>query len=62
MVEDGKRFIPTGHEPGNARYEFHFNHDYLDGFGPKVVDALLTSGMFALKEPKKRARLDSKYP
>jgi hypothetical protein len=53
MVEDGKRLCPTGYEESNARYIFHFDHDYLDGLSPKIVDALISSGMFVLRDSRK---------
>lgn len=33
----------------HTRYLFVFDHDYLHGVGPKLLTALLTSGMFELK-------------
>lgn len=55
LVEDDKRFCSTGRQDNSARRRFQFDHDYLDNIGPKLVDALLTSGMFKLKDcrPKK---------
>jgi hypothetical protein len=37
---------------------FHFDHHYLDSIGPKLCDALLTSGMFRLVDcrPKRRRK------
>lgn len=54
LHEDDKRFS-VGREDTNATRQFQFDHDYLNGFGPKLADALLTSGMFKLKDcrPKK---------
>lgn len=49
LVEDGKRFIETDREKCNERYLFMFTHDYLDTFGPKLLEAITTSGFFELK-------------
>ena len=48
LVEDGKRFSCTEYDPCKDRYLFQFSHDYLDGLGPKLLEALLTSGLFKL--------------
>jgi hypothetical protein len=60
FVEDGKRSHPTSYEQDNGRYTFHFDHDYFDGVGPKVTDALLSSGMFRLKEIGKKEKHHAK--
>jgi hypothetical protein len=61
LVEDGKRLCQTGFEESNKSYRFHFDHDYLDGLSPKILDALLTSGMFQLRNIKpNKARQRSK--
>lgn len=57
LVEDGKRSHATSYEQENGRYQFHFGHDYFDGFGPKLLDALLTSGMFRLIESKAKKKV-----
>lgn len=48
LYEDGRRYCPPVVEGDHSRYLFCFDHDYLDGFQNKVLDALLTSGFFRL--------------
>jgi hypothetical protein len=48
LCEDDKRFSCTAFDDDNSRYLFMFPHDYLDTIGPKLLDALLTSGFFSL--------------
>ncbi len=58
LCEDGKRYCSTSYDYDNSRYLFQFSHDYLDGYGAKLLDALITSGMFKLVDcrPKKVKR------
>lgn len=56
LVEDHRRFHCTDFELGNRGYHFLFDHDYFDSVGPKLLDAMLSSGFFRLVDgrPKKR--------
>jgi len=56
LVEDFKRFACTEKVDEDYRYQFHFDHDYLCTLGPKILDALLSSGFFKLVDgrPKKK--------
>jgi hypothetical protein len=54
LYEDGKRLCPPVNDGDHSRYVFLFDHDYLDGLQNKILDALLTSGFFKLKDGRKR--------
>jgi hypothetical protein len=56
LCEDCKRYYQTSHEACNERYLFMFDHDYLDGLCPKLLDALLTSDLFKLTDNRKQYR------
>jgi hypothetical protein len=53
LTHDNKRLVTTGFEPRSERYKFLFDHDYLDGFAPKIADALISSGFCSVKDPRK---------
>ncbi len=51
LSQDGKRYVGDWvRSRDHSRYFFSFDHDYLDGVGATLLTALLTSGMFELKE------------
>lgn len=56
LSEDMKRWGDDNDPLDCTRKLFVFDHDYLRTFGPKVVDALVSSGFFKLVDarPKKR--------
>jgi len=58
FTEDHVRYADTSYENSNDNRIFHFDHRYLDTVGPKLLDALLTSGMFRLVDcrPKLKGR------
>jgi hypothetical protein len=47
LIED-RRFFYDGEDTASRDRKYKFDHGYLVGLGPKLVDALLTSGMFRL--------------
>lgn len=56
LCEDFKRWGDDD-DPGDcSRKLFVFDHDYLRTFGPKIVDALLSSGFFKLVDGRPKGR------
>jgi hypothetical protein len=48
FAEDNVRYSNTSYDIDNNNRIFHFDHRYFDSIGPKLLDALLTSGMFRM--------------
>lgn len=54
FAEDGVRFANMNREPGNENMIIMFDHHYFNTVGPKLLDALLSSGMFKLIDNRKQ--------
>ena len=54
FAEDNVRYHNSSYDPGNENRFFVFSHHYFDSIGPKLVDALLTSGFFELVDGRKK--------
>jgi hypothetical protein len=54
ILDSDKKRLESPHiqKDDCTRFVFVFDHDYLDGIGANLLTALLTSGMFELKEEK----------
>jgi hypothetical protein len=50
LVEDYKRYKDSSPHGVNDRYLFVFDHDYLDGLGPKIGAALRSAGVLKDEE------------
>lgn len=48
LTEDDKRFYNYTNSSEDPNYVFMFDHDYLCGLVHKILDALLSSGIFKL--------------
>jgi len=58
-VEDNKRFYNYRSNSNDPDYIFVFDHDYLCGYTHKIIDGIVSSGFFRVRDgrPKLRRRI-----
>lgn len=53
LVEDSKRFVPTGLLDDNSNRLFMFTHEYFDMLICKIIDGMKSSGFFKIIDNRK---------